>query len=238
MEGKPKGPRPPEETNPFLPRVDPDGDVWLPLRDHYYLKGGYFGFTFFPGNFRYVPRVYLMSGGAARGIAPEPDDNASHFERSLQKHLNKGLANECLSLKCTYPPHINFNTFLVDLNGDSLPDLISAAPPRQWQDGMGPLTTCEEGHRIHLNRGYAFEEVPFETFAHAWVNNADEGSALRLLANRDRLCDVVNPKIDDDVARYPAIPGIPGGFPMPAYPAGAMAQVDLDGDGRGDMVFA
>src|SRR5690606_2951056 len=55
----------------WWPRVYPDGDVWLPLRDNYFLGGTYFGFRLFYGSFRFVPRVYLTRGMDTRAFESE-----------------------------------------------------------------------------------------------------------------------------------------------------------------------
>lgn len=229
---KPKEKMPPLEGSPWWRLVvDPEGDVYDPLRDNYYLNGFTTGFSLLGGVYRYVPRVYTMSGETTRAITPEPTKNASHFERSLQRLLSNGSPNACLDLSCNYLPHVNFNTIFLDVNGDSLPDITIAREVAHLLDGDGTRRErCQEGHRIHLNRGYAFEEIERETFYHSWTNLADGASVLRRVANRDRMCESVRPLIDDEWN--------PVFSPNPDFPVGAMAPTDLDGDGRVDLVIA
>jgi RHS repeat-associated protein len=214
----------------WMYQVDPEGDVYDPLKDVDRAGGGGPGENFLFGEYRFVPRAYLMRGDVARGLVSETSENASDFERSLQALLNNGSADECVTTaSCLYPPHVSFNTYFADVNGDGLPDLISAEPPRP-----SPALTCFNGHRVHLNRGYAFEDAPFQTLPSekaSWTP-ADATSALQLVANRDRSCEVTKPRIVDDPLSVPPI-GAP-----PAFPVGAMTQTDINGDGRVDIVLA
>lgn len=176
-----------------------------------------------------------MRGETARAFESEPLANASQFERSLQTLLNNGSAKECLSAKCRYLPHVNSNSFFTDVNGDGLPDLITATPPQRWKDGNSPLITCLDGHDVYLNRGYAFESAQGETLpGQRWAVSSELGSALRLVANRDRKCESVRPRITDSSER-------PNPFQDPArpnFPIAAMTQADVNADGRVDIVIA
>lgn len=227
-----------------MPLVDPWGDVFIPLKDSYAVGGGGSGTTFLFGEHHYVPRVYLTRGEQARQFISEPDENQSQFERSLQKALNKGSAERCHVLgNCTYPPHVNFNSFFADVNGDGLPDLISAvAPTRPASTPQGEQNrlVCGMGHRVQLNRGYTFEDAPSETLAvQTWTNVADLTHPLTRLANRDRLCDSPRPRICDGVMG--ATVNFTCAAPTadkPTFPTAAMAQTDINGDGRVDIVLA
>jgi RHS repeat-associated protein len=242
----PQGPHLPaqfKEWQWWWPVVDPEGDVFLPLRDSWALGGSNIWSSFLLGEFRYVPRVYLTRGETARSLIAEPNENVSHFERSLQKSLNMGRTEECnLVTNCQYPPHVNFNSFFADVNGDGLPDLISAAPPKRWTNGNGdsPLV-CPMGHRVQLNRGYAFEDPQPSTAqnetlpSQSWALPDDPSHPLTKVANRDRSCDNSRPRIyDSDLAINPIQPGAV----RPSYPTAAMAQTDINADGRVDIVLA
>jgi RHS repeat-associated protein len=221
-----------EETPWWMPQVDPEGDVYLPLRDAYDLGRTVFDFQLFYGAYRYVPRVFLMQGDAQRSFQAEPQVNRSRFEGSLRDHLNPGWTDECTSLTCRYPPHVNFTTSFVDVNADDLPDLVTAVKPTRWRDSSGArVLTCEDGHDLFLNRGYAFERVEGETLqGQAWTSSTNPKNPFNEVANRDRYCDVTRPRIDDRSKRV--------GQPPPIFPTGAMAQADIDGDGRIDVVLA
>lgn len=184
----------------YMPLVDPEGDVWLPLKDSYAIGGAGSGSTFLGGQHHYVPRVYLTRGQETRSFAVEQDENVSHFERSLQKALNKGSAQACVQMAdCQYPPHANFNSFFADVNGDGLPDLVSAVTPNRVTNSYGDpekTTVCGMGHRVQLNRGYAFEDAPSETLpGHTWTNPGDPTNPFTRVANRDRSCANTRPRI-------------------------------------------
>jgi len=238
-------PNPPEPISDYLPTpwsdndwwqpiVHGDGDVFIPLRDSYFLGGGSFGRRFFYGQFRTVPRAYLQRGEAERTFISEADENRSMFERSLQQALNKGNANECTNLACKYPPHVNFTAQLADFNGDGLPDLLMAEPPKPWPYGNGgSYIGCEMGHEMRLNRGYGFEAAKQETVSEgtaSWSPTGNAGAPLYKIANRDRFCATDIPRITDG-ALY-AIPEVA------EFPTAAMAQTDINGDGRLDLVIA
>ena len=235
-DGTPQIPGKPHEKPWWMPVVDPEGDVYNPLRDSGLLGIGGAGEVFLPGEYRYVPRAYLMRGAETRALVPEPSENASNFETSMQRLLNKGSPSECFGMDCAYPPHVNFNSFLADVNGDGLPDLVSAEPTRRWTDGGGNSTlVCIDGHRVHLNRGYAFESAENETVAQTWADTSDSSSALMIAANRDRFCGITRPRIvDGSETPTPFEPFMS----RPSYPMSSMAQTDINGDGRVDIVFA
>ena len=172
-----------------------------------------------------------------RSLVPEPEENRSNFEQSLQNILNNGSPNICLTFHCAYLPHPNFNSYFADVNGDGLPDLISANRPVAERDSENnPRTVCEDGHQIHLNRGYGFETAEFETFPHTW-SEGNTASALYLVTNRDRFCAASRPRIEDRSAPMAAGFGNPQAD-LPKYPMAAMANTDINGDGRPDIVFA
>ncbi|MBS2019518.1 MAG: VCBS repeat-containing protein [Deltaproteobacteria bacterium] len=238
--GKPPVPDPDSDFLPptppdlpwWWPRVDPDGDVFVPLRDSYHIKGDSFGSRLLFGEFRFVPRAYMQRGTTTRSFVSEADETGSQFERSLRSLLNPGYVNECnwLSGACRYLTHVNFNSFLADVNGDSLPDLVVAVAPLRWSDSKGPLTTCWDNHRVFLNRGYGFAAEEAEAGTSANWAPTTPGAPLSRVANRDRFCHSTRPYVDDASRRFGTAP--------PDFPSAAMAQVDINGDGRLDLVFA
>ena len=230
-DGEPQFPTPAPTQQPWWrPVIDPQGDVYDPLIDVNRGGGGGAAENLLSGEYHFVPRAYLMRGDATRALVSEPSENLSDFERSLQHTLNNDNPDECVTIaNCRYTGKPNFNSFLADLNGDGLPDLISAIPPTRWVDGAGPITTCNNGHQVNLNRGYAFEahstaDTAFlaETLAHTWASDAP----LNLVLNRDIPCEVTRPRITDAL------------FPINGVPVGGMAQTDINGDGRIDIVLA
>lgn len=245
MPGIPGLPRPDDPTSDYLPtprsdndwwkpRIDADGCAYVPLRDNYYLKGGTFGRVLIPGTFRFVPRAFLQRGNVARTFVSETSENQSQFARSLQQALNKGSPDECTNLHCKYPPHVNFTAQLADLNGDGLPDLLMAEPPQIVPFGNGgSYLMCNHGHEMRLNRGYGFEASKQETISEGtatWAPTNNTAAPLYRVANRDRFCASTSPPMSD---------GYWLGITEPAkFPTSAMAQVDINGDGRLDLVVA
>ncbi|HVJ88252.1 MAG TPA: SpvB/TcaC N-terminal domain-containing protein, partial [Labilithrix sp.] len=221
----------------WLPVIHPDGDVYLPLREKDYYRshsGGIIADTF-RDNFYFVPHVYLMRGEKNRALAAEGQEDTSNFELALQRLLNGEKYGECLVGKCTYPPTINFNTFFADLNGDGLPDLVKAPAPFRLVDGGGEKIVCPHGHEVYLNRGYTFEntENSFANFGFG-ADDTATGHPLRLVANRDRSCASTRPRMEDSLLG--ALELLDSGESL--YPLGAMAQVDINADGRVDLVVA
>ena len=227
-------PTPRSDNDWWKPRIDADGCAYVPLRDNYYLKGGTFGRVLIPGTFRFVPRAFLQRGNAARTFVSETSENQSQFARSLQQALNKGSPDECTNLHCKYPPHVNFTAQLADLNGDGLPDLLMAEPPQIVPFGNGgSYLMCNHGHEMRLNRGYGFEASKQETISEGtatWAPTNNTAAPLYRVANRDRFCASTSPPMSD---------GYWLGITEPAkFPTSAMAQVDINGDGRLDLVVA
>jgi len=220
----------PPQSPRWWPRVDPDGDVFVPLRDAYYLGGGSFGSRFLFGEYRFVPRAFMQRGEASRSFVSEGTETGSQFERSLMSLLNNGAANECRMLTCKFLPHVNFNAFFADVNGDSLPDLVMSVPPQRLPGPDDPIATCMDGHQVLLNRGYGFAATETEAGSQVAWAPAIAGAPLNRVANRDRFCAVTRPRIDDISARLWSAP--------PPFPSAAMAQVDINGDGRLDLVLA
>jgi RHS repeat-associated protein len=238
-DGNPQGPVPPVPASQqpwWRPVVDPLGDVYDPLIDIDRGGGGGPAENLLSGEYHFVPRAYLMRGDTTRTLISEPDENLSDFEKSLQHTLNNDSPDHCATIaNCLYPGKPNFNSFFADLNGDGLPDLVSAVAPLRAPDPSAPgstKTTCFNGHQVNLNRGYAFETrssadpiAPVETLAHGWAVQTDPSAPLTAMANRDRLCNVTRPLIIDDLA-------------VPPFPVAAMAQTDINGDGRIDFVLS
>lgn len=127
----------------------------------------------------------------------------------------------------TYPGGVDFNAFLLDVNSDHLTDLVVAEPPTYH----GSRRQCVEGHRVYLNTGDRWDVwstpatriVPNET----WSAGA-AGAALALLRNRNPFCSgsSSHPTIDPEPAS------------LDNLPVGASAFVDLNADGRVDVVFS
>jgi hypothetical protein len=172
-----------------------------------------------------------MRGGATRTLEAEAAENTSSFERSLQRHLNGGHPEECITTHCQYPSHVNFNSFFADVNGDGLPDLVKAPAPERVVDGAGEKLVCPHGHEVYLNRGYTFEQSQ-NTLASFGFGAGDGESEhpLGLVVNRDRSCSLVRPRMQDSL-----LIGMSGG---PRFPLSAMAQADVNADGRVDIVLA
>ncbi len=166
----------------WAPVVDPEGDVFIPLRDSWAVGGGSKGSYFLHGDYRFVPRAYLLRGATSRGFISEADEGTSNFESSLQSILNAGAPDACVTTACRFPPHVNFNSFFVDVNSDGLPDLVAAEAPLSGGDHMGSKLTCLDGHRVYLNRGYGFELVSSETLPASfptWSRPDDTSTAYR-----------------------------------------------------------
>jgi hypothetical protein len=213
----PQNPLGTEWWHSLLPQIDAEGDVYLPLRDAYDVGAGFFGFRMFYGNFRYVPRVYITRGDSLRTFESERAEASSQFETALRDRLNPGWQDECNSFKCLYPPHVNFNTFFIDVNGDGLPDLVTARRPFPWLIGGASATVCDDGHDVYLNRGYSFESAETETLTHQW--NPTNGP-LAAIANRDRFCSNERPRIADRSTVFFE--------PNPTFPTSAVAHADID----------
>src|SRR5690606_31118307 len=100
-----------------------------------------------------------------------------------------------------YPVSVNFNSMVMDVNGDGLPDLITAHRPPRIERGEGelPLRECIPGHKVHLNRGYRWdtygEQAAQTTVDEQWSTRALEAqapagtdAALLRLRNRSASC--------------------------------------------------
>lgn len=167
---------------------------------------------------KYVPRVYLAEESPERRFfhEAEPGGRVGSFGKSLWGIFNRGQSSECSGPACEYPPHRNFTSLLMDVNGDGLADIVRATPPVRSADG---IRTCVGGHKVELNRGYVWNnqsllspELRYEA--------TTPFEPLSLLKNRDDKC------VD--------MPDGGGG----TIPISAMASVDINADGRLDWIIA
>src|SRR5262249_37186765 len=152
---------------------------------------------------------------------------------TLLHPLDANLFQSCLSsvgacvASATYPGGVDFNAFIMDVNGDRLADLVVAEPPAT----SGGRRQCLEGHRVYLNIGDRFDVwstpsnriVPNET----WTSQT-ASAPLAMLRNRNPFCPggPQHPSID---AEAPVLTNLP---------MGTSTFVDLNADGRLDLVFA
>ena len=138
-----------------------------------------------------------------------------------------------------YPEHVDFNSFFLDVNGDSLPDLILAEPPVNQNSQI----VCQPGHRVLINRGYGFEErAPADLTSPDSPWPAEQWSAaLSVLKNRGRACAgsppaptkfVDVPLAGSDLGLVDSQPDAFG------IPMSAAAFADVNADGRVDIVLA
>ena len=213
----------------------------------------------FPKDFRFVPRVYLSTG--TNEISYEHD--ADGFSRSIQRATGTtpvafdGLGilycwADATGYHCSYNgvcldkpkgPYVtqtDFNSFFLDVNGDSLPDLVIAEPPTKDDSAV---TSCVPGHRVLINRGYRFEwREPSDT--EEWLDSPwqyEQWSApLKRIKNRGGLCAGTSPG-----TKFEDVP-LSSGITLPTHfnpekwgvPMSAVSPVDIDGDRRVDIVTA
>ena len=175
---------------------------------------------------------------------------ASDFTNSIVDILAGGVSYGCVSndmatcdSESAYPVSVNFNSMVVDVNGDGLPDLVTAHRPPRIERGEGqlPLRECIPGHKVHLNRGYRWdtygEQAAQTTVDEHWSTRALEAhapagsdAALLRLRNRSASCGTVAPLLDKEEALL--------GRDYRTMPTATNSFVDLDLDGRSDLIMA
>ena len=144
-----------------------------------------------------------------------------------------------------YTTRSGFNSFFMDVNGDSLPDLVLAEPPVDHEG----KTTCVAGHRILINRGNRFEaRAPGDTTPDLWLDSPwpteTWSNRLDIVRNRGNRCMGGGDTHFAD-SRGNAVQTLAGVAPMDdssldAYgaPMSTLSPVDIDADGRIDLVVA
>ncbi|MEW5849142.1 MAG: SpvB/TcaC N-terminal domain-containing protein [Myxococcota bacterium] len=195
--------------------------------------------------FQFMPRAYLGQGNAqwkldeheylaqyASQWSANPEA-ISDFTKSLRDLLVRPGTRFSYGWEtpegATYEYGPSYNAFFMDLNGDSLPDLIAANPP-----GLPPGSTpwgCDgyrrygnEGHSVYLNRGYRFA-APNLASAAGW---AAAGTPLAFFLKRtvEYKCVIDDPeKIVDTNNAFIHAPMQLGAF------------TDLNADGRPDVAI-
>jgi len=198
----------------------------------------------------------------ASSLGPDPEGGA--FTDSALEIFNDSRNAYCgdidekrtCDLMPAYPFSINFNSFLLDANGDGLPEMVAAHRPfpihvKPTEEGEEErfYKSCGTGHEVHLNRGYRWEGMEE---AHENVTLDDEhwstvstsrqifedyfgtprGEALNLLNQRDRPC---NSRVLNEIGAIgtPEGPSVFAGLPM-----SAASFSDLNADGLTDVIFA
>lgn len=254
-------PNPENDHGPFrnFPNWFPGGPKWFPP----WMAGsggsggvsGNAGGQYSPSPLLSVfdPRVYIAKTDPSFKFDVEMGHDAttqSAFGESLRDILNNGRIKPCgNSIQCIYPKEISFNAFYQDVNADGLVDLVVAnVPGIRKLDRNGTtyyLRPCNPGHTVYINRGYRFEPQP-RAGGYTWSGQAwsDDGAGingpLSILRNRDRKCASlqnngiqVSDEGEEQLDPFGVDPDWGRQLPMTA-----MAPVDINADGRVDMLFA
>jgi hypothetical protein len=241
----PSHPRPVTFAEHFAPLADLNADG---LPDLVLLKHT----LFWRGKTAFVPRAYLnlrdkfdldrqvspalgFTDSAWQLLANRVDESCYAFPDAYAKNTH---CDEALP----YPPSENFNTFLMDLNADGLPDLVAAQPP--VATAFNPLRRCVPGHQVFLNRGYAWDTSASAWSAQSWsTNNSQLLTDSQIDAHPFLL--VRNYQPTSDRSYYPdahctaqTIQGALAPLPHGLVSSRAMAQADLNADGRPDILVA
>jgi RHS repeat-associated protein len=171
---------------------------------------------------RFVPRAYVATDDAYKFDLTNPS-LGDRFTTSLTNILNGGKSDECWQpndINRPYPTTDSFNAFLIDVNGDGLPDLVAARRPVRSNSSINGIQ-LRNGHDVYINRGYSFEKLPdFDQWSSAPATSPSfSDSPLTLMMNRQ-----------------PRPQPSTGLNPTPIDSGGA-AHVDINGDGRLDIVF-
>jgi RHS repeat-associated protein len=192
------------------------------------------------------------------GLPPAPTaPRVGSFTWSARQILHDGRESSCVGAACKegsksiYPPGADFNALPLDLNGDGLPELVTAARPMRVPRMNAPgssTTLCPSGHQVHINRGYRWdtheEWSGQSTVAEAWstpplldAEDASERppSPLSLLQNRSGSCtDYGNSSVD--VSSFDEY--LPNGQVVNTLPLSGASFSDINADGRVDLVLA
>ncbi len=215
----------------------------------------------FPLRFDFLPRVYLARGASELAYVLDREG----FSTSLLRATYTGWPGpeggsvsmpdcwaDAWGIHCrrrggsaapepAYVSQADFNSFFLDVNSDSLPDLVLAEPPTKSDS----LTLCNPGHRVLINRGYRFEwREPGDVARRDWRDSPlpqeHWSDALMTVRNRGGWCaggQASTKYLDVPVGGLSFNPTAldPDSW---GVPMAAVSPVDLDADGRGDLVIA
>lgn len=145
----------------------------------------------------------------------------------------------------TYPQTVNFNSFLADMNGDGLPELVAAARPSRRTSAdifRNDYKVCGPGHQVHLNRGYRWDRynewLARSTVREDWSPPPYQVRELELSRGDYAL---------DRLRGHPSCQGKPGlkesaiSIGIEGYtdwPTEGASLVDINADGLVDVVYA
>lgn len=227
------------------------------------------GYENFPRSYNFVPKVWLAAGTEelqyddyrgfpfTRSIELAADWPGVGLDMEFVQRIAWGWVgygvqavgpDGCpIQVHEPYARQADSNAFLVDFNGDTLPDLVLGEPLVKLPPSQGDLFVCSGGHRVLLNRGYRFEHRwPAEVQASAWADSPYKAEGwsgkLASIRNRSFKCAGATPTkfVDSPGTAAQALVGqVPAPSEMPdafGVPMSAVSFSDVDADGRTDAV--